>query len=216
MGKFLKPCDKEYMRMAMLKHEETFKEQICELHRLYRIQKTMMRNTESSRPDERSRELWSCKNGFSFNQPNHARDMQQKSMGRLDLEWPSEDCVAESNADRVLELIEESEIQLTLGPSSYNDRRKKPETPPTSDSGTCLSSSSTGSSHINRTSSLKHQKTSTKREECCELGIFQVPDMTLGYQNESKKGIIGVEEQLRQERQKQPPWLCQVLSLNMA
>lgn len=202
--------------MAMLKHEETFKEQICELHRLYRIQKTMMRNTESSRPDERSRELWSCKNGFSFNQPNHARDLQQKSMGRLDLEWPSEDCVAESNADRVLELIEESEIQLTLGPSSYNDRRKKPETPLTSDSGTSLSSSSTGSSHINRTSSLKHQKTSTKREEGCELGIFQVPDMTLGYQNESKKGIIGVEEQLRQERQKQPPWLCQVLRLNMA
>jgi hypothetical protein len=174
----------------------------------------MMRNIESSRPDERSRELWSYKNGFSFNQPNHARDMQQKSIGRLDLEWPSEDCVAESNADRVLELIEESEIQLTLGPSSY-DRRKKPETPLTSDSGTSLSSSSTGSSHINRTSSLKHQKTSTKREECCELGIFQVPDMTLGYQNESKKGM-GVEEQLRQERQKQPPWLCQVLSLNMA
>jgi hypothetical protein len=28
MEKFLKPYDKEYMRMAMLKHEETFKEQV--------------------------------------------------------------------------------------------------------------------------------------------------------------------------------------------
>jgi hypothetical protein len=32
MGKFLKPCDKEDMRMAMLKHEETFKEQVLFLH----------------------------------------------------------------------------------------------------------------------------------------------------------------------------------------
>ncbi|KAF9682424.1 hypothetical protein SADUNF_Sadunf05G0107500 [Salix dunnii] len=215
MEKFLKPCDKEYMRMAMLKHEETLKEQvlllrvnlsftliifsilICELHRLYRIQKIMMRNIESSRPNERNQELW------RYSRPNHACDMQQKSRVKLDLEWPSEDCVAESNADRIVELIEESEIQLTLGPSSY-DTRKKPETPLTSDSGPGRSSTSTGSSHINR----------NKREELrgCELGLFQVPGMTLGYQNES----IGVEEQLRQDRLEQPPWLCQVLSLNMA
>ena len=171
--------------------------QICELHRLYRIQKIMMRNIESSRPNERNQELWRYSRPSQF---NLARDMQQKSIVKLDLEWPSEDCVAESNADRI---VEESEIQLTLGPSSY-DTRKKPETPLSSDSEPGRSSTSTGSSHLNR----------TKREELrgCELGLFQVPGMTLGYQNES----IGVEEQLRQERLEQPPWLCQVLSLNMA
>ncbi|KAJ6304764.1 hypothetical protein OIU76_002097 [Salix suchowensis] len=193
MEKFLKPCDKEYMRMAMLKHEETLKEQICELHRLYRIQKIMMRNIESSRPNERNQELWRYSRP---SQSNLARDMQQKSIVKLDLEWPSsEDCVAESNADRI---VEESEIQLTLGPSSY-DTRKKPSPPLSSDSGTGRSSTSTGSSHLNR----------TKREELrgCELGLFQVPGMAMGYQNESS----GVEEQVRQ-----PPWLCQVLSLNMA
>ncbi|KAJ6412953.1 hypothetical protein OIU84_005883 [Salix udensis] len=199
MEKFLKPCDKEYMRMAMLKHEETLKEQICELHRLYRIQKIMMRNIESSRPNERNQELWRYSRP---SQSNLARDMQQKSKVKLDLEWPAEDCVAESNADRI---VEESEIQLTLGPSSY-DTRKKPETPPlSSDSGPGRSSTSTGSSHLDR----------TKREELrgCESGLFQVPGMAMGYQSESSSGV---EEQLRQERLKQPPWLCQVLSLNMA
>jgi len=28
MEKLVRSCDKEYMRMAMLKHEETFKEQV--------------------------------------------------------------------------------------------------------------------------------------------------------------------------------------------
>ncbi|CAK7338036.1 unnamed protein product [Dovyalis caffra] len=218
MEKILKPYDQEYMRMAMLKHEETFKEQVCELHRLYRIQKIMMRNNESNRPNARSQEIWRSrlsKNGFSFNQTNHARHMKQKSIVKLDLERPAEDCGAESNADSVLELIDESEIQLTLGPSSYN-RRKKCETPLTSDSRPSLSSTSTGSSNINRASSLTHQKTNTRREEVigCELGLFVVPDRTLGYQNGSKNSI-GVEELLRQERVKQPAWLCQVLSLNM-
>ncbi|KAH8503253.1 hypothetical protein H0E87_014518 [Populus deltoides] len=216
MEKFLKPYDKEYMRMAMLKHEETFKEQVCELHRLYRTQKIMMRNIESNRPSARCRELWSSKNGFSFSQTNHARDMQQKSIAKLDLERPAELYVVESNADTVLELIDESEIQLTLGPSSYNRRRKR-ETPLTSDSGPSLSSTSTGSSHLNRTSSLTNQKINTRREELSgpELGLFQVPDITLGYQNGSKNSI-GVEEQVRQDRLKQPPWLCQVLRLNIA
>ncbi|KAL1537099.1 hypothetical protein AAHA92_29654 [Salvia divinorum] len=36
--------DKEYMKMAMLKHEETFREQVYELHRLYRIQKMLMKD----------------------------------------------------------------------------------------------------------------------------------------------------------------------------
>ncbi|KAF9678579.1 hypothetical protein SADUNF_Sadunf07G0049300 [Salix dunnii] len=210
MEKFLKPCDKECMRMAMLKHEETFKEQVCELHRLYRTQKIMMRNIESKEwISTRSQELWSSKNGLSFYQSNHARDM------KLDLERPAELYGAESKADTGSELIDESEIQLTLGPSSYN-RRKKRETPLTSDSGPSLSSTSTGSSHINRTSSLTNQKIKTRREELSgpELRLFQVPDIALGYQNGSKSSI-GVEEHVRQERLKQPPWLCQVLRLNI-
>ncbi|CAA7404234.1 unnamed protein product [Spirodela intermedia] len=36
--------EREFLRMAMLKHEETFREQVIELHRLYGIQKKLMRD----------------------------------------------------------------------------------------------------------------------------------------------------------------------------
>ncbi|KAJ9170590.1 hypothetical protein P3X46_018687 [Hevea brasiliensis] len=221
MENFLKPYDKEYMRMAMLKHEETFKEQLHELHRLYRIQKILMRNIGNNRTSTHCQELCNFKNGISFVQNNHAHsEMQQKPKMKLDLQRPAEDYAAESSSrDRALELIDESEIELTLGLSSYhNQRRKEPETPLTSDSGPSLSSPSSGSSHINRTSSLSHQIMNTKREESGgrELGLVQVPDMTTlgGYQSENKTSI-DVDEQLRQKRLKQPPWLFQALSLNM-
>ncbi|EEF29216.1 uncharacterized protein LOC8261659 [Ricinus communis] len=220
MEKFLKPYDKEFMRMAMLKHEETFKEQVNELHRLYRIQKILMRNIGSKRPNTQgSQELWNSKNSISF---------AQKSIMKLDLERPADqDYAVESSGDHraALEIIDESEIELTLGPSSYNrGNRKKRETPLTSDSGpSSFSSSSTGSSHINKTASSlgHHKKMNTKKSEEAsggrELGIVQVPDMTLGnYQSENRTSSnIDVDEQLRQERLKQPPWLFQVLSLNM-
>lgn len=37
-------CDKDTLKMAMLKHEETFRQQVHDLHRLYRIQKLLMRD----------------------------------------------------------------------------------------------------------------------------------------------------------------------------
>ncbi|TVU03361.1 hypothetical protein EJB05_51099 [Eragrostis curvula] len=42
MEKLLNHCDMELMKMAMLKHEETFQQQVHELHRLYRVQKQLM------------------------------------------------------------------------------------------------------------------------------------------------------------------------------
>ncbi|XP_059457167.1 uncharacterized protein LOC132187032 [Corylus avellana] len=215
MEKRLKPYDREHMRLAMLKHEETFKEQVYELHRLYRIQKMLMNNIESSRPNGRNQELWNLKNNPIFNQTNH-HHAQHKPQRKLDLERPAEEYIAESDGDGgVLEIIDESEIELTLGPSNYN-RRKKPETPLTSDSGPSFSSSSTGSSHINRTSSWTHQRIDTTREELTgyKVGLVKVPDMTSGCHSRSKNNI-DVEEQLRQERLNQPPWFFQVLSLNM-
>ncbi|OIT39361.1 PREDICTED: uncharacterized protein LOC109238193 [Nicotiana attenuata] len=51
MEKLLNPYDKEYMKMAMVKHEETFREQVYELHRLYHIQKILMKTISSSQQD---------------------------------------------------------------------------------------------------------------------------------------------------------------------
>ncbi|KAL6277548.1 hypothetical protein ACE6H2_021149 [Prunus campanulata] len=224
MEKLLKPYDKECMRMAILKHEETFKEQVYELHRLYHIQKILMKSSiVKSRPKGQKQESWNLKNETSFSQLNyHQHEAQQFNPQRkLDLEQPAaaaEEYIADTDGDDgVLEIKDESEIELTLGPTRYNNsnnnnnttnRRKRGEAPLTSDSGPSFSSSSTGSSHVNRTSSSRtHQR---------KHG--QVPDMTSGYRNGSKNSgnIDPVEEQLRQdERLKLPPWLFQVLSLNM-
>ncbi|KAL3833267.1 hypothetical protein ACJIZ3_008003 [Penstemon smallii] len=59
MEKLLKPYDKECMKMAMLKHEEAFRQQVYELHRLYQIQKILMKDiakkTRNDRPEARLR-----------------------------------------------------------------------------------------------------------------------------------------------------------------
>nr|KYP71478.1 hypothetical protein KK1_010737 [Cajanus cajan] len=174
MEKIVRSCDKEYMRMAMLKHEETFKEQVYELHRLYRIQKLLMQNMEARRGVEVREEEWFFKNA--------------------------------------IKVIDESEIELTLGPSSYN-RRKKVETSLTSDSGHSLSSSTSGSSHINKTRCHGSRKT---REDSSGsiIRLVQVPGSTPGCQSGIRNNF-DIEEQLRQERLKQSPWLFQVLNLNM-
>ncbi|XP_041009925.1 uncharacterized protein LOC121254025 [Juglans microcarpa x Juglans regia] len=217
--KLLNQYDRECMRMAMIKHEETFKEQVSELHRLYRIQKMLMKNIRSNRPNiGRSQELSNLRNELGFIQnsnDHHQRDAEHKPQSwKLDLEQPAEDYIAEpDDGEGVLELIEESEIELTLGPSNYN-RWKKPETPLTSDSGPSFSSSSTGSSQINRTSSWIHQMARDQLNGY-ELGLVKVPDMTSGYHSRSKNNIDVEEQQLRQERLNQAPWLFQVLSLNM-
>lgn len=182
--------------------------QVYELHRLYRIQKILMKNIDKSRSiNGRNQERWSIKNEICFTQM------------KLDLEQPAaEEYIADSDGNGVVKIINESEIELTLGPTSYNLIRRKSEAPLTSDSGPSFSSSSTGSSRINRTiSSRNHQQIrDTTRLEAggSKLGLFRVPDTTLGCQSSSKNNI-DVEEQLRQERLKQSPWLFQVLSLNM-
>ncbi|KAE8722394.1 Class III peroxidase [Hibiscus syriacus] len=199
MENLLRPYDKEYIRTAMLKHEETFKHQLYELHRLYRIQETLMRSTERSRPNG----SFSMKNNY-----HHGNiSMHHNSRTGLDLEHPAAEAdhqgynVAESD-------IEESEIELTLGPTEYSPR-KKHGTPRTSDSGPSFSSSSTESSHM--------KKTSTTREDFSgnddRMGLFQVTGRTLRYQNGSKNNNQ-LGEHLRQDRLKSPPWLFQVLSMN--
>ncbi|KAE8718520.1 Class III peroxidase [Hibiscus syriacus] len=109
MGKFFRLYDKESMRMEMLKHEETFKEQVYELHRLYQIQKALMKSIENSRP-----------NGKRQLDPGHPAN--------------------EHHGNGMLEAIDESNIELTLGPPT---KKHEISTPPrTSDSGRSFSSSS--------------------------------------------------------------------------
>ncbi|XP_020979217.1 uncharacterized protein LOC107640045 [Arachis ipaensis] len=158
--KLIRPCDREYMRMAMLKHEQTFKQQVLLLLLPFQFIYKYSRISE----------------------------------------------------------IEESEIELTLGPSSHYNRKKVVEASPlTSDSGQSFSSSSgsgSGSCFIHNNTSFKtHQYHSSHREELGGgiIGLVQVPHSSSGVRN----GYHIIEEQSRLERSKQPPSLLQVLSLSI-
>lgn len=206
METLIRPCDKECMRMAMLKHQEIFKEQVYELHRLYQIQKILMKNMEANIGIEVTQQRWNSKSASSLTQKGHHKGALEKPTMKFDLERPALEDIAESDNDRVLEIINESEIELTLGPSSYN--LKKVETPLTSDSGHSLSFSSTGSNLINKTRCRTHHSSHRTREELCGgiVGLVQVPHSTSWCQSGIRNNY-DIEEQSRQGRTKQPPWL---------
>ncbi|CAH8364060.1 unnamed protein product [Eruca vesicaria subsp. sativa] len=173
MEKLLNPSEKQYMKMAMLKHEETFKQQVYELHRLYQVQKILMKNMQVNKVNDLNPGLGSF-------------------IRRVDRpeNFPGG---GEDNGGNDIEIMDESEIELTLGPSSYGGdlmrmNKKKKNNPSLEmmdgnlNSGRrSFSSSSTGSSNNNHNN---------------------------------------LEEQVRQERlmnhqkQKQQPWL-QALTLNV-
>ncbi|XP_062101842.1 uncharacterized protein LOC133808238 [Humulus lupulus] len=234
MEKLFKPYDKEFMKMAMIKHEETFKEQVYELHRLYQIQKILMKNIGRSRMKEThfSNQLESQNRRqfmiLDLEQPSVTEDQFNK----INIAEDSDDGDNNNNTDSnnnnnnnnngVLEIIDETEIELTLGlglgPTSYSRSRSRK----TSDSGPSFSSSSTGSSQMNSRHHYGRTRETTRVElnDSSGRGHGQVLDATSSgyhYSSPSKNNIDDVAEgELRRERLKHhPPWLFQVLSLNM-
>lgn len=177
--------DKEYMKMAMLKHEETFREQVHELHRLYQIQKMLMKDiARSPRTDP------------------HYETTRNQSKARqcLDLEQPVEaqfDAPESRGKCRVSEIEDdESDLALTLGPRSYYQKKIKASEPAAlpSDSGPSFSSSSTGSSHI------KGTRSTTRGDS---------------FSQQQKWGLENTSAVSKQDRLNCSPWFHQALSLNM-
>ncbi|KAI3958963.1 hypothetical protein MKX01_023639 [Papaver californicum] len=201
-SRLLQPYDKECMKMAMLKHEETFKEQVYELHRLYRIQKMLMNNLKTHQT-------------HGYNNANYTTydEKQQKPRRKLNLERPAEECIMEeggNNNSGMLETEDENDIELTLGlgPTSLRQQRKKKDdnTSLNSDTGPSFSSSSNESSYVQRRNTNNNtRKRGDNRDE---------QHFTAGAGNKwgGLMNNCDVDEQLRQ---KQSPWLFRVMSLNM-
>ncbi|XP_047318967.1 uncharacterized protein LOC124922277 [Impatiens glandulifera] len=185
MEKYLKPYDKEFMKMAMLKHEETFKQQVYELHRLYQIQKALMRSMASQNQE-------GCR--YIKTKPRLDHQINQ-NMSTLQGFRDQLDDTMELDYNRVLEIEDESQIELTLGPTSFNKSTKRVETKTrTSESGRSFSSStSTGSSHMKN------------------FGTTRI--------NERRREELSFDsgEELNQSKIKHdyPPWLFQSLTLNL-
>lgn len=210
MERYLKQYDKEYMKMAMLKHEETFRHQVHELHRLYQVQKLLMRdmrNAELKRQQDStyyqsSIDRWNVENERGSSQPSYSSYLdQRKPHQKLDLELPAEVFIGKDDGDVMLEVEEEGDLELTLAIGSNRSQRKKEEASFTSDSGASFSSSSSDSGAVKLNSQ--------------DWGLFQVSDITMRFQDDKKSGF-NVEERMRQDGLKHPPWLFQCLNLNMA
>ncbi|XP_062232484.1 uncharacterized protein LOC133929716 [Phragmites australis] len=114
MEKLVNHCDMELMKMAMLKHEETFRQQVHELHRLYRVQRQLMTGLTG---------------------PSCRRQRRKKPRRALDLHLPADEYVAigEDNATR------EDELELTLAVGGGRASRRKRR-----DEGTLLASDCSG------------------------------------------------------------------------
>ncbi|XP_020576695.1 uncharacterized protein LOC110022209 [Phalaenopsis equestris] len=134
MGKFLKQYDREYMKMAMLKHEETFKHQVHELHRLYQIQKILMNEMKTAELKKQQA------SSNSENKPDKRCAEKRRLNRTLELELNAEEYIGKESK------AEEGELELTLATGSR--RRKKEETSFTSDSGASFSWSSAESSGV--------------------------------------------------------------------
>lgn len=194
MGKYLEQYEKENMRTAMLRQEETFTHQVHELHRLYRVQKVLLNDMKAEIEKQRKPsnsgtriERWNADNNeMTSQQPCYSTCQDQTRFGRaLDLDLPAEEYIRKD--DR--EVDEYSDLELTLATGSKS--RRKEENSFTSDSRASFSSSSSESG-----------ATRTKLNGN-DWGLFQVPDVNRGsYQKERK-------------RVAQPPWLFHRPSLNM-
>ncbi|KAJ1266014.1 hypothetical protein BS78_08G118400 [Paspalum vaginatum] len=105
----VRQCDMEVMKMAMLKHEETFRQQVHELHRLYRIQRQLMSDL-TSRDDEPV--------------PTSRRSKQPRRA--LDLQLPADEYIVSADEDEEAAAAAGAELELTLaiGGCSAAGRRK--------------------------------------------------------------------------------------------
>ncbi|KAK1317409.1 hypothetical protein QJS10_CPA05g01288 [Acorus calamus] len=191
MERILKKYDKEFLKMIMLRQEQTLKEQVYELHRLYRIQKVLMNDMKNNvLKGQRIPAYIEADLNHSDNNCNN----RQMTCQLLNLELPPEEADEAETRD-VMVAIEESEIELTLGRggSTY---RKRQETSAGTDSSASISSSSS--------ECVNHQRTNATEFMNCDWGLQQYANMSMGYQSEL----------LRQDTVKQPPWLFHGLSLS--
>ncbi|KAF8020806.1 hypothetical protein BT93_G1283 [Corymbia citriodora subsp. variegata] len=208
MEKLLRPYDREHMKLAMMKHEETFREQVYELHRLYRIQKALMKNSNSrsSSSSIHGEGLHLEKSNYIYSHNSNPLPSSKMSVDFERLAGVYNNVESEGSVRVNTEILDESEIELTLGPTSYKNRRsKKADTALTSDSSPTFSSSSSRSSSHNGSQCGTHQ-----------LSPVQMPYTNKASENGGKgETSDGVEEGLIRERVlKQPAWFFQVLSLN--
>ncbi|XP_074573768.1 uncharacterized protein LOC141830180 [Curcuma longa] len=177
----MKQYDRECMKIALLKQEEIFRYQVHELHRLYNVQKLMMREMKNAdmkrqthKPTDGERDEKGtnskCEDYSDFRQPHHL----------LDLALSAEEYIERHKGEVTLTMTDSSDLELKLATGGNRTPSKKNETRFTYDSGSSFSSSSNDSE-------FKKQVFTGLRKD--------------------RKGGCDIEKQMRKEEIKQPHWL---------
>ncbi|KAJ4755483.1 V-type sodium ATPase catalytic subunit A [Rhynchospora pubera] len=143
MERYQNQYNKEYMKLAMLKQEETFRYQVQELHRLYKVQKSLMTEAKTFQVKKQG-ENETCSSKSSDSNPYQIRLVSEEQVRKPNIKL-------ESDEDADLDLT------LAIGSTTTRSKKKKKEASFTSDSGTSFSSSSneTEGSRLNSGTRLK-------------------------------------------------------------
>ncbi|KAJ9689412.1 hypothetical protein PVL29_014887 [Vitis rotundifolia] len=157
MDRILEQNNVETIKKTMLMHEDVFKHQVQELHRLYSVQKMLMKELKGEKKQTR---LWSpraglisqhhlplhtaCGDSFWVQDDPSSRELSSSCSGDtlrmargLDLKRANQEGVSTAfNAideahqhpeDNKMSLVEESDVELTLSIGTPTSRKKKPE-----------------------------------------------------------------------------------------
>ncbi|XP_052149314.1 uncharacterized protein LOC127767880 [Oryza glaberrima] len=189
MSRYLKQYEKEHMKMAMLRQEETFKQQVQELHRLYRVQKLLMDAGSAI-----TMQSISC-----IPEDDYHAEENEAGSSRPWHTFPGSD---NDKPQAHTSVLEESELDLTLAIGRTTTTKK--EAPSSSvDSRTSNSSSSTESGSTNCRAVMPHRPS--------RLGSSSAVKVVAG-----GPGVGTTQQHLDLEQQdalKQPPWLHRCLNL---
>ncbi|XP_074562068.1 uncharacterized protein LOC141818990 [Curcuma longa] len=198
MEMFLRKYDRECMKMMMMKHEETFRHQVHELHRLYRVQKLLMRDVKDD--ELKSQRFTNSTHSNQLGEPRNVSGSFLLSHKELRLPHGQRVLNLELPADQYIERAEEDgggiELALTIG----NSWRKGDEVSFTSDEAASFSSSST------ETGGLKLSGNGWELQGMEEGNFCYDSNRKNGYEMEG----------VREESLKQPSWHIQCLGLKMA
>lgn len=191
MEELVQQCDMEVMKMAMLRHEETFRQQVHDLHRLYRVQKQLMGTEAQAAPPSAP----PCR--------QVQRRRQHPRRPELSLQLPVDDeeytvaCAGTGRLATPPSREREDELELTLAVGGVNrggsrsQRRRRESATPSATDCSGRRSPQTPSSSTDSDDALRPMHHHHQRATACD-----------------PRGTVMVV--------KQPQWLVRCLSLRMA
>ncbi|XP_040378739.1 uncharacterized protein LOC102707568 [Oryza brachyantha] len=188
MSRHLKQYEKEHMKMAMLKQEETFKQQVQELHRLYRVQKLMMTTAGSATAMPAAIRC-------TPEDEHHAEEENEAGSSQA---YAASERQAAAAATAV---VDESELELTLAIGTTTTKKEAPSSSVDSRTSNSSSSTESGSPQFGATTMAPHRP-SRLRSSSSSVKVVGA-------------GTTTTQQRLDMEQDalKHPPWLHQCLNL---